>query len=132
MVLEDGKVMSNRLLSTLMSMAAYAVISAETILAGGNLSYSGSSTIGMGIFEAGASRHFEEATGISLASLEMPGSGKGVQALIGRKVSVAGVSWTLNKNEMNLGLVGTVIGHDAIAIFVHNNNPVKNLSKEQL
>ncbi len=77
---------------------------AGTVLAGKSLSSSGSSTIGMGIFEAGASKQSKGKTGIDLASLEMPGSDKGVQALLNGKVSVAGVSRTLKSAEKNRGL----------------------------
>jgi phosphate transport system substrate-binding protein len=121
--------MVNSILSVII---AFMAITPGAASAGGKLSYSGSSTIGMGIFEAGASKQFEGKTGISLASMEMPGSGKGIQALLAGKVSVAGVSRKLKAVEKDRGLVGTVIGHDAIAVFVHNNNPVNSLTKEQI
>lgn len=100
--------------------------------AGNDLSYSGSSTIGMGILEAGAQKAYEEKTGKKFGFVEMPGSGKGLQALLDGKVSIAGVSRALKKEEKKQNLVGTEIGYDAIAIFVHANNPVQNLTKEQL
>jgi len=96
------------------------------------LSYSGSSTIGMGILEAGALKTFEEKTGVKFTSVDMPGSGKGIQALLEGKATVAGVSRELTQKEKDNNLFGTVIGYDAIAVFVHNNNAVKNLSKEKL
>lgn len=102
------------------------------VLAGNDLSYSGSSTIGMGILETGAQKAYEEKTGKKFALVEMPGSGKGIAALLDGKVSIAGVSRALKKKEKEQGLIGTVIGYDAIAVFVHADNPVKNLSKEQL
>jgi phosphate transport system substrate-binding protein len=101
-------------------------------LAGNDLSYSGSSTIGMGILEAGALKTYGEITGKKFALVEMPGSGKGLDALLAGKVSIAGVSRPLKKEEKKQNLVGTAIGLDAIAIFVHIDNPVKNLTKEQL
>ncbi len=100
--------------------------------AGNDLSYSGSSTIGMGILEAGAQKAYEEATGKKFALMEMPGSGKGLDALLAGKVSIAGVSRPLKKKEKSQGLVDTTIGLDAIAVFVHIDNPVKNLTKKQL
>jgi phosphate transport system substrate-binding protein len=100
--------------------------------AGKDLSYSGSSTIGMGILETGAQKAYEEKTGKKFTLVEMPGSGKGLQALLDGKVTIAGVSRPLKKEEKKQNLVDTVIGLDAIAVFVHIDNPVKNLTKEQL
>jgi len=100
--------------------------------AGKDLSYSGSSTIGMGILEAGAQKAYEEKTGKKFTLVEMPGSGKGLLALLDGKVTIAGVSRPLKKEEKKQNLVDTVIGLDAIAVFVHIDNPVKNLTKEQL
>jgi phosphate transport system substrate-binding protein len=116
----------------LMLITVCAVIMQGTSFTGNGLSYSGSSTIGMGILEAGAQKAYEEKTGKKFTLVEMPGSGKGIQALLDGKVSIAGVSRALKKKEINQKLAGTEIGYDAIAIFVNANNPVQNLSKEQL
>jgi len=102
------------------------------VFPGNDLSYSGSSTIGMGILEAGAQKAYEEKTGKKFTLVEMPGSGKGLQTLLDGKVTIAGASRALKKEEKKQNLVGTVIGYDAIAIFVNANNPVQDLSKEQL
>src|SRR5574341_1442391 len=64
------------------------------------LSYSGSSTIGQAILEAaGARKAFEASSGVKFASFEVPGSGKGVEALMAGKVTVAGASRPLKPNE---------------------------------
>jgi len=95
--------------------------------------YSGSSTIGQSILQlGGARRAFESRTGLKFASLEVPGSGKGVEALVAGKANVAGVSRPLKAEEKAKGVVGTVIGFDAVAVFVHKDNPVQKLSREQL
>lgn len=96
------------------------------------LSYSGSSTIGMGILEMGAAKAYEDKTGIKFISIEMPGSGKGIQALLDGNAAMAGVSRELTTEEIGKNLVGSVIGYDAIAVFVHSSNPVQNLSRRQL
>lgn len=96
------------------------------------ISYSGSSTIGMSVLEAGAVKAFEAKTGIKFKSIDQPGSGKGIKALLEGKVTLAGASRSLELSEKKQKLIGTTIGYDAIAIFVHKNNPVSNLSKEQL
>jgi len=96
------------------------------------ISYSGSSTIGTGILvEGGAVKAFEAKTGIKFKSVEQPGSGKGIKALIEGKVTLGGASRALHANEKK-ELMSHTIGYDAIAVFVHKNNPVKNLSKSQL
>lgn len=96
-----------------------------------SISYSGSSTIGQGILLAGAAKAFEAKTKIKL-NVDNPGSGKGIKALLEDKVDVAGASRTLEPSEKQQKLIGTVIGYDGIAVFVHKNNPVKNLTKEQI
>lgn len=96
------------------------------------LSYSGSSTIGMSILDAGAVKAFEQKTGIKFKSVEQPGSGKGIEALLAGKVTLAGASRALKPEEKAKKLLGTAIGYDAIAVFVHKNNPINNLTKEQI
>lgn len=116
----------------LLFIAVCIAVSPEAVIAGSDLSYSGSSTIGMGILDAGAQKAYEEKTGKKFALVEMPGSGKGLEALLDGRVMMAGVSRDLKKKEKEQNLKGTVIGYDAIAVFVHADNPVQNLSKEQL
>jgi phosphate transport system substrate-binding protein len=97
-----------------------------------DLSYSGSSTIGTGILTAGAADAFIKKSGINFTAIEQPGSGKGIQALLDGKVLLAGASRPLKAEEKQKKLIGTTIGYDAIAVFVHKDNPVKSLTKEQL
>jgi phosphate transport system substrate-binding protein len=95
--------------------------------------YSGSSTIGQSILQlGGARRAFESKGGAKFGLLEVPGSGKGVEALLADKANVAGVSRPLKADEKARGVVGTVIGFDAVAVFVNVDNPVKNLTRQQL
>lgn len=117
---------------SLVVLVAGLVLVAGIAIAADGLSYSGSSTIGMSILEAGAVKAFEQKTGIKFTSLDQPGSGKGIQALLDGKVTMAGASRTLKPEEKAKKLLGTAIGYDAIAVFVHKNNPVKNLTKDQI
>jgi len=97
------------------------------------ISYSGSSTIGQGILQVGgAIKAFREKTNIKFTSIEVVGSGKGIRALMDGKANLAGASRLLTTEEKKKGLSGHTIGYDAIAVFVHKNNPAKNLTKEQL
>ena len=75
---------------------------------------------------------FEKKSGKKFKSVEIPGSGKGIDALMAGKVELAGASRPLKAEEKKAGLAAATIGYDAIAVFVHKSNPVKNLTKEQL
>lgn len=100
--------------------------------AAGDLRYSGSSTIGTGVLQAGATYAFTVKTGIRFTAVEQPGSGQGIQELIEGKVPLAGASRPLKPEEKKEKLIGNIIGYDAIAVFVHQSNPVRSLTKEQL
>jgi phosphate transport system substrate-binding protein len=115
------------------ALAAAVLMLPALALAADGLSYSGSSTIGQSILEAaGAKKAFEAKTGVKFTGFEVPGSGKGIEALIAGKMSVAGASRPLKAAEKTAGVLGTVIGYDAVAVFVNKDNPVTDLSKEQL
>jgi phosphate transport system substrate-binding protein len=96
------------------------------------LSYIGSSTIGTGILTAGAVAAFEKKSGKKFKEVAIPGSNKGIEAVVSGKSELAGVSREIKPEERKAGLVGTIIGYDALTVFVNKNNPVKNLSKEQI
>jgi phosphate transport system substrate-binding protein len=101
-------------------------------VARGELSYIGSSCIATGILNAGAAEAFEKKTGRKFSSVQIPGSGKGLDALMDGETGLAGVARPLKPQEMKQGLTATMIGHDAIAVFVHAENPVQDLSRQQL
>lgn len=113
-------------------MLLLACAMAPAVALAGDLSYSGSSTIGTSILQAGALSAFEAKTGIRFARVEQPGSGKGILALLSDEVPLAGASRPLKPGEKQVNLIGTTIGYDAIAIFVHKDNPIKDLTREQL
>jgi phosphate transport system substrate-binding protein len=107
-------------------MMFFSVLSTSAMAA--DISYSGSSTIGTSILKVGAVAAFKTKTGISFSKLDEPGSGKGVKALLDGQVSLAGASRPLKPEEKKEKLIGTTIGYDAIAVFVHVDNPITNLS----
>lgn len=113
----------------LLLLAVWAVI--LPFIAKAEVSYTGSSTIGEEIIPE-AAKAFTRKTGIKFGSIENPGSGKGIQALLEGKTQLAGVSRSLTASEKAEKLNYQIIGYDAIAVFVHKNNPVKNVSKEQI
>jgi phosphate transport system substrate-binding protein len=115
---------------TLIGTVVYMILTAS--VAWGSLAYNGSSTIGMGFMQVGATEQFSKFTGIKFTSISNDGSGKGLKALAEGRAQLAGSSRPLKAEEKAQGLVDTIIGFDAIAVFVHIENPVKNLSKAQL
>jgi len=66
------------------------------------------------------------------------GSGTGIAAMINGTVDIANASRSMKKKEIDLAKskgqdpLEHVVGYDALAVFVHNNNPAKSLSFEQL
>lgn len=115
------------LLAAALSLAPMLTAAADAVR------YSGSSTIGQSILEAaGARSAFERKTGTKFASFEVPGSGKGIEALLAGEANLAGASRPLKPEEKAKKILGTIIGYDAVAVFVNKDNPVNDLSKEQL
>jgi phosphate transport system substrate-binding protein len=66
------------------------------------------------------------------------GTGTGIAALLNGTVDVANASRAMNRREINLAKehgiapVQHIIGYDAVAVYVHKDNPVKSLSFSQL
>lgn len=100
-------------------------------LAQAEVSYTGSSTIGENIIPE-AAEAFTKKTGIKFGSIENPGSGKGVAAVIDGRAQLAGASRPLTAKEKREKLYYQIIGYDAIGVYVHRDNPVKDLTKKQI
>lgn len=66
------------------------------------------------------------------------GSGTGISALINGTVDLANSSRKIEPKEIEAAAKNSVtpveftVGHDALAIFVHKNNPLKEVTNEQL
>jgi phosphate transport system substrate-binding protein len=66
------------------------------------------------------------------------GSGTGIAAMINGTVDIANASRKMKEKEMKLAQkngqnpVEHVVGYDALAVFVHKNNPASSLSLQQL
>ncbi len=60
------------------------------------------------------------------------GSSAGIEAVSNGTADIATSSRDLNSDEEDLGLTRITIAHDGIAVIVNENNPVDNLSLEQL
>ena len=66
------------------------------------------------------------------------GSGTGIAAMINGTVDIANASRRMKKKEIELAKergqmpVEHIVGYDALAVFIHPDNPVESLSIEQL
>jgi phosphate transport system substrate-binding protein len=113
-------------------LATALVFIAPIAAASEELRYVGSSTIGMGVLNIGATAAFEKITGTRFVEVDNSGSGRGVEALLRGETPLAGTSRLLTAEEKKMNLIGKVIGYDAIAVFVHVDNPVESLTRREL
>ncbi len=60
------------------------------------------------------------------------GGGQGLEAMFAGQVEVAGLARALKPEERARSPHAVIIGHDALAVWVHESNPVKNLTSAQL
>lgn len=74
---------------------------------------------------------FENDTGIAL-TYNPTGSSAGISAVDEGRCEIGLSSRALKAEEAQLGLVGTVLAYDGIAILVHPENPVQNLTIDQI
>jgi phosphate transport system substrate-binding protein len=105
-------------------LVAPGVVSAEVV-------YGGSSTVAE-ILTGGVAKGFEARSGARVHVADVSGTGKGIKSLAEGKVNLAGSGRVLTAEEKKLGLLGTIVGYDGLAVYVNRSNPVKDLSKEQL
>jgi phosphate transport system substrate-binding protein len=96
------------------------------------LRYGGSSTIAQTVLQAGVGKAYEERTGVRVKILDVTGTGRGLDELAAGKLDICGVGRPLTPDERKAGLVGTPIAHDALAVYVHRTNPIRDLTRAQL
>ena len=77
------------------------------------------------------SETFESDTGITV-TYNATGSGSGIQAVEEGRCDIGLSSRSLKDEEKAKGLQETVLAYDGIAIIVHPDNPVSDLSLEQI
>ena len=78
-----------------------------------------------------AAEAFKEETGVSVLVSGL-GSSAGIEAVSNGTAEIATSSRSLNADEEKLGLTTIPIAHDGIAVIANTENPVQNLSVEQL
>ncbi len=93
----------------------------------GEVRYEGSSTIGE--FMRGASKVYRRSALRINTKTESSG---GEQCVVAGRCDIGGVAREVKGGYLKMGAVPTLIGKDAIAVVVHKNNPVSDLSSSQL
>lgn len=74
---------------------------------------------------------FELETGITV-TYNATGSGAGISAVLEGRCDIGLASCNLKQEEIDKGLVGTVLAYDGIAIIVHPDNPINDLDLETI
>lgn len=78
-----------------------------------------------------AAEEYEELTGVNVLVSGL-GSSAGIEAVSNGTADIASSSRDLNESERSLGLTTIPIAHDGIAVIVNEDNPVDNLSLDDL
>ena len=102
----------------------------NTAAAGGTVSTDGSTSMEKVIGALGES--FMEANSGTTFTYNPTGSGSGIQAVSEGRCDIGLSSRALKDSEVESGLVGTVLAYDGIAVIVNPQNPVKDLTLEQI
>jgi phosphate transport system substrate-binding protein len=114
-----------------MTPCVAALLALAPALAGAEVVYGGSSTFAETVLQGGAAQAFEAKSGAKLR-VEDVSTGKALKALAEGKLAVVGAGRVLTPDEKKAGLLGTTVGYDGIALYVHQSNPVKELGAQQL
>lgn len=102
----------------------------QEVLAG-TLSFDGATTLG-DQFIPEAAKAFESKSGIKFDKIASSGATQGFTAMMAEEVSFTGLPRGLTPAERGQKPYEHIIGWNAIAVWVNDKNPVKNLSKKQL
>ena len=77
------------------------------------------------------SEAYENKTGVTV-TYNPTGSGSGIEAVLSGRCDIGLASRALKDSEKEKGLVGTVLAYDGIAIVVNPDNPIADLTVEQI
>ena len=123
------KKLFSMLLITVMSVATLVGCGSNESGSKGKVTTDGSTSMEKVIGALGES--FQNDTGISF-TYNPTGSGSGIKAVMEGRCDIGLSSRELKDEEKSSGLTGTVLAYDGIAIIVNPNNPVKDLSLEDV
>lgn len=123
------KKLFSMLLITVMSVATLVGCGSNESGSKGTVTTDGSTSMEKVIGALGES--FQNDTGISF-TYNPTGSGSGIKAVTEGRCDIGLSSRELKDEEKSSGLTGTVLAYDGIAIIVNPNNPVKDLSLEDV
>jgi hypothetical protein len=96
----------------------------------------GSDTL-VNVAQAWAEAYSKKAPEVAIA-VSGGGSGTGIAAMINGTVDIANASRKMKKKEIDLATqhgqtpVEHIVGYDALAVYIHPDNPAKSLSLDQL
>ncbi len=94
------------------------------------LRYAGATTL-QRFFMPEAARLFSDETAVRIR-IEGGNTGPGISALLRNEVNMAGAGRHLTEQEKKQGLVEHFLGWDVLAIVVNQQNPINNLTLDQL
>lgn len=117
-------------LRQLVIMTGLVLATAGGACAEGVLRYAGATTL-QRFFLPEVARLFTSDTAIRV-QIEGGNTDPGISALLAGEIDMAGAGRRLTAAEKNKGLIEHFLGWDVLAIVVHEQNPLDNLSLEQL
>ena len=118
----------------IITMMLIAVMSISTLAGCGSSSKGTVATDGSTSMEkviGALGESFQNDTGISF-TYNPTGSGSGIKAVLEGRCDIGLSSRELKDEEKASGLTGTVLAYDGIAIIVNPNNPINDLSLEEV
>lgn len=120
----------------LMSLLAGAAFCSQAVAAGTLIQNKGSDTL-VNVAQAWAEEYKSVETDVAVA-VSGGGSGTGIAAMINGTVDIANASRQMKKKELRKAQekgqnpIEHVVGYDALAVFIHKDNPAESFSFNQL
>lgn len=103
----------------------------STVSTDGSTSVSTDGSTSMSKVIESLSEAYGEETGVEV-TYNATGSGAGIEAVLAGRCDIGLASRDLKDEEKEKGLEGTILAYDGIAIIVHPENPVSDLSIETI
>lgn len=119
-----------------LSLLLSAFLLTSSALARTAIQNKGSDTL-VNVAQAWAEAYSKKAPEVAIA-VSGGGSGTGIAAMINGTVDIANASRKMKAKEIELAKkrgqtpIEHIVGYDALAVFIHPNNPIKSMSIEQL